>query len=165
MSTSRRCTDDGALHRCFQAPRDRVCNTGATGQPHGEDLSSAVLQGHTAVQLKVDITQCMYFETQRVGLSECVRLPVLFVGARLTCSLGAGWPVHRRRSQWSKACTVCRCQEPQTRRLRPDIGSGTSTQPTLAVASSESGCVQVLAPTASSCTTNKSLVYNTIVWV
>ena len=48
------------------------------------------------------------------------------------------------------------------RRLRPDIGSGTSPQPTLAVASSESGCVQVLAPTASSCTANESLAYNTI---
>ena len=29
-------------------------------------------------------------------------------------------------------------------RLRPDIGAGTSAQPTLTVASSESGCVQVL---------------------
>ena len=65
------------------------------------------------------------------------------------------YPVHRRRSQWSGVCAVCRCQEPQTRRLRPDIGSGTSPQPALAVASSESGCVQVLAPTASSCTTNR----------
>ena len=47
-------------------------------------------------------------------------------------------------------------------RLRPDIGSGTSSQPTLTVAISESGWVQVLALTATSCTANKSLVYDTI---
>ena len=79
------------------------------------------------------------------------------------CSDKAEWyPVHRQRSQWSEVCTVCRCQEPQMQRLRPDIGSGTSPQPTLTVAISESGCVQVLALTASSHTTNKSLVYNII---
>ena len=32
-------------------------------------------------------------------------------------------------------------------RLRPDIGAGTSAQPALTVASSESGCVQVLVNT------------------
>ena len=41
-------------------------------------------------------------------------------------------------------------------RLRPDTSSGTSPQPTLAIASSESGWVQVLALTASSCTTYES---------
>ena len=50
-------------------------------------------------------------------------------------------------------------------RLRPDISSGTSSQPTLTVAISESDRVQILALTATSCTTNKSLVYNTIVLV
>ena len=48
------------------------------------------------------------------------------------------------------------------RRLRPDIGSGTSPQPTLAVANSNTGCVQVLALTASSCRAYKSPLYNTI---
>ena len=46
-------------------------------------------------------------------------------------------------------------------RLRPDIGTGTSPQPTLTVATSERGCVQVLALLASSCTANEPLVYNT----
>ena len=92
MPTSRCRAAADALHRCFQALCDRVRHTGATWQPHGEDLGSAVLQGHTAVQLEVDIAECIYFETQSVGSSDCVRLPVLFVGAKLTCSLGAGWP-------------------------------------------------------------------------
>ena len=47
-------------------------------------------------------------------------------------------------------------------RLRPDTSSGTSPEPTLTVAISESGWVQVLPLTATSCTTNKSLVYNII---
>ena len=47
-------------------------------------------------------------------------------------------------------------------RLRPGTSSGTSPQPTLTVAISESGCVQVLVLTAGSHTTNKSLVYNII---
>ena len=65
------------------------------------------------------------------------------------CSDKEEWyPVHRRRSQWSGVRTVCRYQEPQMQRLRPNTSSGTSPQPTLAVASSESGWVQVLALTA-----------------
>ena len=73
--------------------------------------------------------------------------------------------VQHQRSQWPDACTVFRCQQPQMQRLRPDISSDASPQPTLTVAISESGWVQVLPLTATSCTTNKSLVYNTIVWV
>ena len=62
--------------------------------------------------------------------------------------------VHRQRSQWSEVCTVFMYKEPQMQRLRPDISSGTSSQPTLTVVSSESGHVQVLALTASSRTAN-----------
>ena len=47
-------------------------------------------------------------------------------------------------------------------RLRPDTSSGISPQPTLAIASSESGWVQVLALTASSCTAYESPLCNTI---
>ena len=47
-------------------------------------------------------------------------------------------------------------------RLRPDTSLGTSPHPTLIVVISESGWVQVLPLTATSCTTNKSLVYNII---
>ena len=70
--------------------------------------------------------------------------------------------VHRQRSQWSEACTVYRYQEPQMQRLRPDISSSTSPQPTLTAAIFESGWVEVLPLTATSCTTNKSLVYDII---
>ena len=46
------------------------------------------LQGHTAAQLKVGITQYTWLASQPVGAYECDRLLVLFAGARLTCSLG-----------------------------------------------------------------------------
>ena len=46
-------------------------------------------------------------------------------------------------------------------RRRPDVGTGTSPQPTPTVATSERGCVQVLALLASSCITSEPLVHNT----
>ena len=91
MPGSRYHAADAAVYRCLRALHCRVHHTKATWQPKGKHLSSAALQGHTATQLKVGIIQCMWIASQTVGSYECDRLPVLFAGARLTCSLGTGW--------------------------------------------------------------------------
>ena len=70
MPGSRYHAADAAVYRCLRALHGRARHTGATWQPQGENPSPAVLQGHTAAQLKVGITH---------KLSASVRLIVAYL--------------------------------------------------------------------------------------